>query len=57
MKTSNKYDLSLGLEPFDVLGFKSEKELNQRISKLIKVRSEFKSKSKVKSIKKNFINF
>ena len=41
---------SLGLEPFDVLGFRSEEELNQEISKLIKVRSEFKSKSKVNSI-------
>ena len=50
MKIINKYELSLGLEPFDVLGFKSEKELNQEISKLIKVRSEFKRKSKVISI-------
>ncbi len=46
MNIINKYELSLGLEPFDVLGFKTEKELNQEISKLIKVRSEFKSKSK-----------
>ena len=50
MKIINKNELSLGLETFDVLGFKSEKELNQEISKLIKVRSEFKSKSKVTSI-------
>ena len=50
MNITNKYELSLGLERFDVLGFKSEKELNQEISKLIKVRSEFKSKSKVISI-------
>tara|TARA_S200000501_G_C20605276_1_gene647742 strand:+ start:79 stop:231 length:153 start_codon:yes stop_codon:yes gene_type:complete len=50
MNIINKYELSLGLEPFDVLGFKSEKELNQEISKLIKVRSEFKGKSKVESI-------
>ena len=50
MNIKNKFELSLGLEPFDVLGFKSEKELNQEISKLIKVRSEFKSKSKVTSI-------
>ena len=47
MNIINKYELSLGLEPFDVLGFKSEKELNKEISKLIKFRSEFKSKSKV----------
>ena len=50
MKIINKYNLSLGLESFHVLGFKSEKELNKEISKLIKVRSEFKSKSKVISI-------
>ena len=50
MNIVNKYEISLGLEPFDVLGFKSEKELNQEISKLIKVRSEFKNKSRVLSI-------
>ena len=50
MHITNKYETSLGLETFDVLGFKSEKELNKEISKLIKVRSEFKSKSKVISI-------
>ena len=49
MKIINKYELSLGLEPFDVLGFRSEEELNQEISKLIKVRSEFEIKSKVNS--------
>ena len=50
MEIINKYELSLGLEPFDVLGFKSEKELKQEIAKLIKVRSEFEMKSKVNSI-------
>ena len=50
MEIINKYELSLGLEPFDVLGFKSEEELNQEISKLIEVRSEFESKSKANSI-------
>ena len=49
MEIINNYEFSLGLEPFDVLGFKSEEELNQEILKLIKVRSEFQSKSKVKS--------
>ena len=34
-------DVDLGLAPFDILGFKSEEELNQEISKLIKIRSEF----------------
>ena len=38
---------SLGLESFEVLGFNSEEELNEEISKLIKVRSEFLSKSKI----------
>ena len=46
MEIINKYELSLGLEPFDVLGFRSEEELNQEILKLIKVRSEFENKSK-----------
>ena len=49
MEIINKYELSLGLEPFDVLGFKSEKELNKEISKLIKVRSEFEGKSRINS--------
>ena len=43
----NKYEDSLGLEPFDVLGFKSEEELNQEILKLIEVKSELESKSNV----------
>ena len=43
----NKYEYSLGLEPFDVLGFKSEEELNQEIMKLIEVKSELESKSNV----------
>ena len=47
MEIINKYELSLGLEPFDVLGFRSEEELNQEISKLIKIRSEFETKSEV----------
>ena len=46
----NKYEVSLGLEPFDVLGFRSEEELNQEILKLIKVRSEFENESKLHSI-------
>ena len=50
MEIINKFELSVGLESFDVLGFKSEKELNQEIAKLIKVRSEFQIQSKVNSI-------
>ena len=47
----NKHEFSLGSETFDVLGFKSEEELNQEISKLIEIRSEFENKSKANSIK------
>ena len=50
MKIINRREILLGLVPFDVLGFNSEEELNQEILKLIKVRSEFESKSKVNSI-------
>ena len=45
-----KQKASLGLEPFDVLGFSSEEELNQEISKLIKVRFEFEDKYEINSI-------
>ena len=50
MELINRNDVSLGLAPFDILGFKSEEELNQEISKLMKVRSEFERKSKGDSI-------
>jgi len=50
MEIINIEEASLGLTPFDILGFKSEEELNLEISKLIKVRSEFETKSKVNSI-------
>tara|TARA_S200000501_G_C20195688_1_gene470645 strand:+ start:286 stop:438 length:153 start_codon:yes stop_codon:yes gene_type:complete len=49
MEIINKNDISLGLSPFDILGFKSEEELNLEISKLIKIRSEFDNKTKVTS--------
>ena len=45
-----KQQASLGLESFDVLGFSSEEELNQEISKLIKVRFEFEDKFEINSI-------
>ena len=48
MQIINKHEFSLGLEPFDVLGFKSEEELNQEIKKLIKFRKEFEDESRVK---------
>ena len=48
METINKREDSLGLEPFHVLGFKSEEELNLEITKLIKVRKDFKNKTEIK---------
>ena len=50
MQVKNVRELSLGLEPFDVLGFKSEEELKKEIAKLIQVRGEFESKSKIDSV-------
>ncbi|MDC3168322.1 hypothetical protein OA867_02790 [Prochlorococcus sp. AH-716-D22] len=47
MELINTDDVSLGLAPLDKLGFESEEELNQEISKLIKVRCEFDTKAKV----------
>ena len=49
MELINRNDVSLGLAPFDILGFESEEELNLEISKLIKARSEFDTKTKVNS--------
>ena len=49
MELINRNNVSLGLAPFDILGFKSEEELNLEISKLIKARSEFDTKNKVSS--------
>ena len=49
MELINRNDVSLGLAPFDTLGFKSEEELNQEISKLIKVRREFDINTKITS--------
>ena len=47
MELINRNDVSLGLTSYDKLGFKSEDELNNEISKLIKIRSEFNTKTKV----------
>ena len=38
MELINKYQLSLGLETYDVLGFDSEDQLNYEIQKLIQPR-------------------
>ena len=43
MELVNKYERSLGLEPFDLLGFDSEEQLNIEIQKLIQIRPEFKN--------------
>tara|TARA_Y100001978_G_scaffold112087_1_gene99988 strand:- start:319 stop:459 length:141 start_codon:yes stop_codon:yes gene_type:complete len=43
MELINKYEISLGLEPFDLLGFDSEEQLNIEIQKLIEIRPEFKN--------------
>ena len=50
MQIKSIREFSLGLESYNVLGFKSEEELNQEIAKVIKFRSEFESKSKINSI-------
>ena len=47
MELINRNDISLGLAPLEVLGFKTENELNREISKLIRTRSEFDTKTKV----------
>ncbi len=41
MELIDKFELSLGLEPYDVLGFESEDQLNIELQKLIQVRQEF----------------
>ena len=41
-----KYDC-LGSESFDLLGFKTEEDLNIEISKLIQLRSEFLDDSEI----------
>ena len=47
MELINKNEISLGLEPYDVLGFDSEDQLNIEILKLIKVRPEFKKNVRI----------
>ena len=43
MDLINKYEFSLGLEPYDVLGFESEEQLNNELQELIQPRQEFKN--------------
>ena len=47
MELINKTELSLGLEPYDVLGFESEEQLNKEIQKLIQIRPESDSQSRI----------
>jgi len=49
MELINKNEVSLGCEPFDVLGFKDQEALNNEILKLMRVRPEFESKNKISS--------
>ena len=51
MELLNSHELSLGLEPFDVLGFDSEDHLNQELLKLIQPRSEFIKNVKINQTK------
>ena len=41
MELTIKKETSLGLETYDVLGFKSEEELELEITKLIQIKPEF----------------
>ena len=43
MEITLKKETLLGLESYDVLGFKTEEELELEISKLIKMRPEFEN--------------
>ena len=43
MDITLKKETSLGLKTYEVLGFDSEEELELEISKLIKIRPEFKN--------------
>ena len=43
MEITLKEDTLLGLDSYDDLGFNSEEELELEISKLIKIRPEFKN--------------
>ena len=43
MELVQKEENSLGLESYDALGFNSQEELELEISKLIKIRPEFKT--------------
>ena len=43
-----KYEFSLGKEPFEVLGFQSEDQMDNEIQKLIKLRPEFDKENLIK---------
>lgn len=46
MDLIDKHEFSLGLEPYDVLGFESEEQLNNELQELIQPRQEFKNNFK-----------
>ena len=51
MELLNNYEMSLGLEPYEVLGFDSEDHLNEELLKLIQLRSEFINNKKINQTK------
>ena len=44
MELIDTYEISLGLEPFEVLGFNTQDQLDLELMKLIEVRSDFKNR-------------
>tara|TARA_Y100000589_G_scaffold280111_1_gene276367 strand:- start:1792 stop:1938 length:147 start_codon:yes stop_codon:yes gene_type:complete len=43
MELIDTFEMSLGLEPYEVLGFNTQDQLDLEIMKLIEIRSDFKN--------------
>jgi len=43
MELIDTFEISLGLEPFEALGFDTQDQLDLEIMKLIEIRSDFKN--------------
>ena len=41
MELINQYEISLGLEPYEILGFETEDQLKIEITELMKLRTDF----------------
>jgi len=41
MELINQYEISLGLEPYEILGFETEDQLKREITELMKLRTDF----------------